>query len=888
VPPGDPQPPVAVDDDVTAAPGATVRVPVLGNDLTAPDDPVSIASLNTTNDPVPPGVSRQDDRVVVKAPPATGMPLIVSYAISDGTGGRSVAQVVVTSQRGYDIPPVARDDVAKVAPGATNNTVDALANDDDPDGPIDELTISHVFTPAARVVKRKLVVPVQAFPQVVAYELRDKGGARAIGLVHVPGNGSAQPHVRPDAPAIELAAGATKTINIGDYVVDPANKPVRLTTTDRIWGSPPDGLGLTSKDQDTLVLTARKGYQGPASAVFEVTDGTRLSDAQAQRAVIALPVQIGTPQPVLRCPTSALTAVQGGTPLSLDLATVCHVFLDDPSTIGRLDFASSWIKPLPGVSIVKTSNSRVTINPGPQARPGTAGQVKVSVAGSNASATLTIRVIKAAPPTVSAITVRGLRAGASQTVDVRPYVQSPIQGASVSVLAVKQLSGAGLPVTPAGSRITLSAPRGTSHGTMIFHVTITDVPGAGHDDRHAQGRMTVEMLGRPGTPGRPSIQSVTSHTVVVAFTPPAADGAPLDQIELRDSHGGTHSCAASPCTVGGLKNGQTYAFTVRAHNVVGWGQPSPVSAPGKPDQVPDPVGGVAAVAKDRAAVVSWSPGHVDGSPITSYQLQTSPAPSSGQSVTSVHGTSTTVSGLADGTTYSIRVRAINAQGAGTWGAAAKVIPFGRPPRMAAPAARGADSTDNSEKAITVSWAAGNGNGRAISRYVVTQYRNGAAAGTQSATALSTTFSGLANDGSRYTYAITATNSGNLTSPASPKSNEVVATAPPATVGSVSAADHDSSALQGYNGTIHVTFTVPQPHGAALGRLEYQLNTGGSGSWGGGTPGGRVTESIGGLTNSASYSISVRGCNEANQCGVWSPSSNAVMPFGPMSDPSASG
>jgi hypothetical protein len=424
---------------------------------------------------------------------------------------------------------------------------------------------------------------------------------------------------------------------------------------------------------------------------------------------------------------------------------------------------------------------------------------------------------------------------------------------------------------------------------MVFDLTVTDVAGAGHDDRHVQGRMTIEVLGLPGTPGRPSIQSVTSHTIVVAFTPPAANGAQLDQIALRDSRGGTHSCPASPCTVSGLKNGQAYTFTVRAHNVVGWGQPSPASGPGKPDKVPDPVGGVSAAAKDQSAAVSWSVGHVDGSPITSYQVQTSPAPSTGQSVMTVRGTSTSVSGLANGTTYSIRVRAINAQGAGQWGSAAKVIPFGKPPAMAAPSAAGADSADNAEKAITVSWAAADGNGRAISNYTVTQYRSGVAAGTQSATGLSTTFSGLANDGSKYSYTITATNSGKLTSSPSPKSNEVLATAPPATVGSVSATDHDSSNMNGYNGAIHVTFTLPQPHGASLTRVEYQLNTGGSGSWSSpGSPGTQVTESIGGLSNGTSYSAQVRGCNEANQCGAWSPSSNTVIPFGPMTAPSASG
>ncbi|HEY7047882.1 MAG TPA: hypothetical protein VH373_11720, partial [Jatrophihabitantaceae bacterium] len=56
----------------------------------------------------------------------------------------------------------------------------------------------------------------------------------------------------------------------------------------------------------------------------------------------------------------------------------------------------------------------------------------------------------------------------------------------------------------------------------------------------------------------------------------------------------------------------------------------------------------------------------------------------------------------------------------------------------------------------------------------------------------------------------------------------------------------------------------------------------------GSPGQQVTESIGNLTNGSNYTAQVRGCNEADQCGTWSPSSNQVTPFGPMSGPSASG
>ncbi len=889
VPPGDPQPPVAVDDNVTAAPGATVHAAVLGNDLTAPGDGVTIAPLASTNDAVPAGVSLQDDRIVVKVPPATGRPLIVSYAITDGTGGRSVAQLTVDSQPGYDIPPVARDDVAKVSPGATSATVDVLANDDDPDSTPDGLSISRVYSPSAHVADRKLVVPVQAFPQALAYEVRDRGGATSMALVHVPGNGTAEPHLRPDVAAIDLAPGSSKSIRIADYVVDPANKPLRLTTTDRIWASPDNGLAIASKNQTTLELTAKAGYQGPAAAIFEVTDGTSLSDPRSQKAVVAVPVQIGRPQPVLRCPTGTLTAVQGGAPLKLDIATLCHVWLDDPSTIDKVDFTSTWAKQPGGVSITKSGNSGLTITPGPQARPGTTGVLKLGVPGTPVTATLNVRVVKAPPPVVEPITVRGLKAGASQTVDLRSYVQSPIQGASIGLVDSHQTSGSPVGLHSSGSQITLSAPR-DSRGTMAFDLTVTDVPGAGHNDRHVPGRLSVEVLGLPGTPGRPSVESVTSHTIVIGFTPPAANGAPLDQIQLRDSHGATHSCPASPCTVGGLTNGQSYSFTVRGHNVVGWGPYSASSAARKPDAVPDPVAGVSATPKDRAATATWPAGHVDGSPITAYQVQISPAPSSGAAITTLSGTSTTISGLDNGVTYSIRVRASNAAGWGSWGSSAKVVPFGTPAAMAAPTAQGADSTDNAEKAITVSWTAADGNGRAISQYTVTEYKNGAAAATQTATTLNTTFGGLVNDGSKYTYSVTATNAGKLTSPPSPQSGPITAAAQPAPPGTPQAT------ATGQTGTIKVTFTLGQPHAARIDHINYQVSGGPSGSWAvSGSPGTTVTKNITRLSdgtdgNGPSYSVTISECNEQPSipCSA-TVTSNSEHPYGPPNAPtSASG
>ena len=119
----------------------------------------------------------------------------------------------------------------------------------------------------------------------------------------------------------------------------------------------------------------------------------------------------------------------------------------------------------------------------------------------------------------------------------------------------------------------------------------------------------------------------------------------------------------------GLTNGTTYTFTVSATNAVGTGPastPSNSVTPSAPT-VPGQPSGVSATAGNGSATVSWTAPNNGGSAITSYTV-TPYIGSAAQTPVTVSGsppaTSTTVTGLTNGTTYTFTVSATNAIGLG--------------------------------------------------------------------------------------------------------------------------------------------------------------------------------------------------------------------------------
>ena len=198
-------------------------------------------------------------------------------------------------------------------------------------------------------------------------------------------------------------------------------------------------------------------------------------------------------------------------------------------------------------------------------------------------------------------------------------------------------------------------------------------------------------LNSAAPPLAPVLDSVTAgdSAAVLSWTAPTSDGgADITDYEYRlDGSGGwtSLSTTGTSATVTGLTNDTTYAVEIRAVNGEGSGAASnsvnftPVATlPGAP--VLDSV-----TAGDSSAVLSWTaPTSDGGADITDYEYRLDG--SGGWTSLSTTGTSATVTGLTNDTTYAVEVRAVNSAGNGAASNSVNVTPAAPAPAPAAPAA----------------------------------------------------------------------------------------------------------------------------------------------------------------------------------------------------------
>ena len=159
--------------------------------------------------------------------------------------------------------------------------------------------------------------------------------------------------------------------------------------------------------------------------------------------------------------------------------------------------------------------------------------------------------------------------------------------------------------------------------------------------------------------------SAGNRTVTAAWSDPASNGgAAITRFTATASPGGATCTATYPtrtCAITGLANGTAYTVTATATNAAGTSAASSPTAavtpfvPGAPGQP------TAVVARPRntALGVEWTaPGFDGGSAITGYTATASPG---GRTCTATT-TTCVISGLANGTAYTVTVRAANALG----------------------------------------------------------------------------------------------------------------------------------------------------------------------------------------------------------------------------------
>lgn len=868
--------PYAAPDAVTARPGRTVAVDVLANDSDPSGSPISLVADKLT---VPNGISAsvQAGRVVVKTPQAAGT-FALAYTIANAYGMTAQGRLIVTVAADAPLlPPTARDDY--ISPAQVGRDlkilVPVLANDDDPDGTPADLTVAVPGGQAA-VVGQSVQVTIGTAPQIIRYTVTDPDGLTGQAFVYVPGLSTLVPTLTSTAPIV-VKSGEKASIPLSRYVTVRDGRTPRIATASSVRTGHSDGSNPVV-DATTLQYTSASGYYGSDSLGVLVTDGTGPDDPKGLSAYVMIPITVVPATniaPTMRSTT--VTVGQGEAPVSVDLSLLSY----DPNPGDQAKLSYAVDGSVPNGLQARTAGATLTISADASTRPDTTAAVTVKAtdpAGGTGAGTITVDVVKSTRPLPIAVDLAVPNAEQGKTVVVDPLAvdSNPFaaDGKPLSLVGVAVASGQGTAAVQSG-KVAIT-PGASFFGTMVVAYTIADATNS--VSRQATGHITVTVAGKPSAPTVPAVVAFASHTVTLSWQAPASNGSPITGYALSWSGGasGSQQCPSTTCTVTGLANAVPYTFTVVAVNAVGSSPASGPSAQVIPDSIPDAPSAPSVVFGDASLALSWTAPHSDGSPVTSYNVQISPAPPSGAAMrTAVSGSSLTWTGLQNGVSYQVQVQAVNRAGSSAWSPwSIGVTPAGVPDAPTGVKASFAPSV-GSQAQISVSWNAPmNDNGDAVQSYTVTQTGGDGQGRTQTVTGTSATFSvGTSTNG--YSFTVTAKN----------KAGSSVPSAASAPVRAANAPDAPSSvsiAATGVAGQFKVTITPGAWNGNAPGDVTWMWTGTASGSI---SVQSQSTTSVVGLINGAAngqvQAVQVWGRSNITGGDGAKTGSNQAKPWGPL-------
>ena len=203
------------------------------------------------------------------------------------------------------------------------------------------------------------------------------------------------------------------------------------------------------------------------------------------------------------------------------------------------------------------------------------------------------------------------------------------------------------------------------------------------------------------------------RAATLAWAAPIAGGTPTSySVQYRPNGTGVWlsagSVTATTATVTGLTGGTLYDFQVIA--VGTYASSTPVTTTATPFATATVPQNVSFTAGDESATASWTaPADAGTNPITKYVVElTGP---SGTVASDVTGTATSFTGLTNGTSYSVQVFAVTADGNGAKSAAVAAIPsaFAEAPVLTVTEGNGT---------LDLEWTAPVSDGSAITQYEV--------------------------------------------------------------------------------------------------------------------------------------------------------------------------
>lgn len=871
------RPPAASDDFISMRPGRKVALDVVLND-SDPDADQLFVDKKGFNGPEEMAPSVTDlGRVLLTSPGATGI-ATMGYTVSDPSGATATANIRMDVTP--DAPlraPIARDDEVTVEEALGKNTVNVpvLKNDEDPDGVSDELAVTLTEpTPNASVNSDgTLQITLTAEPQMVAYTVTDQDKLASTAIVWVPGLDAQYP-VLASNKVIKVKAGESAVAKLGEYVKVRDGRTPRITQSDKVSMIGANSSDAVTSDGAGLNYKSNIDFFGPGSITFEVTDGTGPDDPDGLKSTLTIMTEVA-PAPAKNLPPklqgTTLTVAQ------LESGTVNLSLLASDPEKDALKFALTGDTPA-GLK-TKLDGATLTVEAEKDAALGSVQALGISADdGHNPPVTAEVKVEVSSSTKPKAVanadSVPDAHAGRLETVpvlanDVNPFPDSPLK-----IVDAKMTTGApGTQVAFAGDKVTVQAPADFT-GNVVVSYTVSDKTE--DRDRRVDGRITLNVKGKPAVPATPLVEDVKSKSVMLKWTAPVDNGSPLTGYTVKRSDGVTQQCATNTCLITGLKNAQPYTFSVSAKNAVGESAFSKASVSATPDQKPDKPAPPAIVRGDKQLEVSWVTPVGEYSAVKSFNVEISPAPA-GQNPqkTRLTGNKYVWKGLTNGTEYTFRVQAVNkSEKPSDWSeyAGRAVKPAGKPFTPAAPTTALVDQVGNQNQ-MRVNWTQPNLNGGELKQYTLFTYLDGAQTDSITTTQTSQTVS-LPNAVANYTFKVQVATevASSEVSPASPGWRSV------SQPGQVAAPAIALANAGGSGGQVTVDFTPltgAALGGATAGEMTYLANV---------TPGGSDIPVKPGdvlaATNGAATTVTVRAKSSVfASAGSASPPSNAVTPYG---------
>lgn len=578
------QPPVAVDDAVAVRPGSPLTVDVTQNDTDPQGGTLTVIAVEGAN-----GLAATHGKKTVSlTAPAQPGPAAVLYTVRNARGGTASAWLYLDVREDAPLAAPVASDVRvplSAVDGRETITSDVLDSVSFSEGGRSALSLSVPSGfPTASVVNGKLRVRVQAKSQIIPYTVarKDEPEVTATAFVWVPGQESAAPELKKDAPDLTAASGEALTIKIGDFVLAAAGRKARIVDAASVSATYGDGQALVV-DETTLRYASAKEYFGPASITFTVSDR---EGSGGNRATFTLPITV-TPRksqpPALR--GSALRIEPGGqTTVDLRALTDVASGSNRGSTTYTLDGGAKdgVTATLSGSTVTLAADDRATVGATP-----TFAVTPKDRAGTGAPATISVAIVRSTRPLAApADDELVLRRGASDSVDVlrndqatNPFPATPlrVQAVDTSRLPSGVTASGGVP----GGRVQVSVTANAPVGTYAIPYTVSD--STRDPSRYTSATLRVTVQDVPGTPSAPPAvldQSLENASVTLGMPPVVSNGASVTAFTVRSTGGDIQQrCRVNrACVVRGLTLGSPYQFTAAAVNSLGEGPQSAPSA----------------------------------------------------------------------------------------------------------------------------------------------------------------------------------------------------------------------------------------------------------------------------------------------------------------------